>query len=161
MLWSSAMTKISKEMAKFVADQRLGFLATVCPDGSPNLSPKGLTFVFDDTQIVIGEVRSPGTLSNLKFQPIAELNVVDRNSRKGFRFKGHCEVHSEGDQFIRFEEFLKSKGAQSNIRSVIVMTVQTAQSISSPIYDQGVSEAAVRRQWQLHYQRFDTDGPVK
>ena len=35
-------------MKRVVGEQRLGFVATVCPDGTPNLSPKGTTAVWDD-----------------------------------------------------------------------------------------------------------------
>lgn len=34
---------INDEMKKMVSEQRLGFMATVCNHGTPNLSPKGLT----------------------------------------------------------------------------------------------------------------------
>ena len=54
------MAKINEEMKRVVGEQRLGFMATVCEDASPNLSPKGLIFVLDDEYLVIGEVRSPG-----------------------------------------------------------------------------------------------------
>src|SRR6185295_14131401 len=36
------------DMKRVVEEQRLGFVATVCPDGTPNLSPKGTTAVWDD-----------------------------------------------------------------------------------------------------------------
>jgi uncharacterized protein len=104
------MSKLTTTMKDFVADQRLAYLATVCPDGSPNLSPKGLTFVLDDIRMVIGEVRSPASIYNLGFQPIAELNVVDRNLRKGYRFKGACIVHTSGKEFHLLTDFLRSKG---------------------------------------------------
>ncbi|MBW3593096.1 MAG: pyridoxamine 5'-phosphate oxidase family protein, partial [Actinobacteria bacterium] len=42
------MSRISPEIAAFVHEQRLGFLATVRPDGTANLSTKGTTAVFDD-----------------------------------------------------------------------------------------------------------------
>ena len=35
------MAKLSEEMKTLVERQRLGFVATVCPDGTPNVSPKG------------------------------------------------------------------------------------------------------------------------
>ncbi|MDJ0978342.1 MAG: pyridoxamine 5'-phosphate oxidase family protein [Erythrobacter sp.] len=143
--------ELTSEIEKFVADQRLGFLATVCPDGTPNLSPKGLTFVLNERQIVIGEIRSPGTVSNLLHQPVAELNVVDHFSRKGFRFKGECVVLAEGKMFEQLVEFLRSKGAVSDINSVIVMDVSSSMPLVSPAYDQGLSELEVRSQWKDHY----------
>ncbi|HEX6676706.1 MAG TPA: pyridoxamine 5'-phosphate oxidase family protein [Actinomycetes bacterium] len=39
-------------MRRVVAEQRLGFVATVCPDGTPNLSPKGTVAVWDDQHLV-------------------------------------------------------------------------------------------------------------
>jgi hypothetical protein len=39
------MGLISADMKRVVEEQRLAFVATVCPDGTPNLSPKGTTRV--------------------------------------------------------------------------------------------------------------------
>jgi uncharacterized protein len=139
------MAKINEAMKRVVGEQRLGFMATVCDDGTPNLSPKGLTFVLDDDHLVIGEVRSPGTIANLTTRPTAEINVVDPIARKGFRFKGTCRVYAEGAEFEELVAFLRSQGAKSHIRSVIVMRVERAQPLVSPVYDSGTTEHAVRR----------------
>lgn len=141
------MAPISKEMKTLVSKARLGFLATTCADGSPNLSPKGLTFVLDDQHLIIGEIRSPGSVANLRVRPIAEVNVVDPVVRKGVRFKGPCLVHDEGPEFERLSVFLREQGARSSIRSIIVMRVENAESMTSPIYDTGATEAEVSKQW--------------
>ena len=39
------MAILTEDMKRVVREQALGFVATVCPDGSPNLSPKGTTSV--------------------------------------------------------------------------------------------------------------------
>ena len=39
---------LTADMKRVVEQQRLGFVATVCADGTPNLSPKGTTAVWDD-----------------------------------------------------------------------------------------------------------------
>jgi len=137
------MAKINEEMKRVVGEQRLGFMATVCEDGTPNLSSKGLTFFLDDEHLVIGEVRSPGTISNLTMRPTAEINVVDPSARKGFRFKSDCCVYSEGAEFEELVAFLRSKGAISRIRSVIVMKVERAHPLVSPAYDSGATEQEV------------------
>ena len=149
------MAPITPEMRRLVSRQRLGFMATVCADGSPNLSPKGLTFVLDDSRIVIGNVRSPRTVDNLRARPVAEVNVVDPISRKGFRFKGSCVVHESGADFERLLEFPHDKGAQSDIQSVIVMDVARAAPLVSPVYDSGASEATVRARWRAHYDAIE------
>jgi len=45
-------------MKRVVEEQRLGFVATVCPDGTPNLSPKGTVSVWDDDHLVFANIRS-------------------------------------------------------------------------------------------------------
>ena len=140
-----------------VEDQRLGFMATVCADGTPNLSPKGLTFVLDDEHLVIGEVRSPGTVANLSTRSTAEINVVDPIARKGFRFKGECRVYSEGAEFEELVAFLRSKGAKSHIRSVIVMAVERAHPLVSPAYDSGMTEHEVRTRQMARVHELNKD----
>lgn len=151
------MAKITEEMKRVVGEQRLGFMATVCRDGTPNLSPKGLTFVLDDEHLVIGDVRSPRTISNLTTRPTAEINVVDPIARKGFRFKGNCCVYSEGAEFEELVAFLRSQGAKSHLRAVIVMTVARAQPLISPVYDSGATEHEVRKRQIERLQELNKD----
>src|SRR5882724_10479480 len=40
------------DMKHIVREQGLGDVATVCPDGTPNLSPKRTTAVWDDDHLV-------------------------------------------------------------------------------------------------------------
>ncbi len=56
---------LSADMRRMVEEQRLGFAATVCPDGTPNLSPKGTTAVWHDDCLVFADIRSPRTTENL------------------------------------------------------------------------------------------------
>lgn len=44
---------LTPEIKEFVQKNKLGFVATVCPDGTPNLSPKGTTTVWDDEHLVL------------------------------------------------------------------------------------------------------------
>ncbi len=71
-------------MRRVVDEQRLSFVATVNPDGTPNLSPKGSIRVWDDHHLVFGDIRSPNTVRNLELNPATEINVVDPISRKGY-----------------------------------------------------------------------------
>ena len=77
-------------MKRVVEKQRLGFVATVCADGTPNLSPKGTLRVLDDDHLMFADIRSPGTVANLRTNPGIEVNVVDPFVRKGYRFKGRA-----------------------------------------------------------------------
>src|SRR6516225_8921178 len=75
------------------------FVATVSPDGRPNLSPKGTLEVLDDDHLVFCDIRSPNTRKNLEANPYIEINVVDMLSRKGYRFKGRAQVIRDGDMY--------------------------------------------------------------
>src|SRR4051812_6577242 len=68
---------LSEDMKRVVSRQRLGFVATVCPDGTPNLSPKGTLSVLDDDRLVFADIRSPQTVTSLRVNPSIEVNVVD------------------------------------------------------------------------------------
>jgi len=141
---------LTEDMKRVVLEQRLGFAATVCPDGTPNLSPKGTTTVFDDDHLVFADICSPGTITNLQQNPAIEINVVDPEVRKGYRFKGTAIVFTEGPQFEELVAFYRQRGTQSPIRSVVLITVERALPLISPAYDQGVSEDEVRERWQRY-----------
>ena len=79
---------LTTEIKEFVKKQKLGFVATVCADGTPNLSPKGTTTVWDDEHLVFADIHSPGTINNLLVNSSVEINMVDVFLRKGYRFKG-------------------------------------------------------------------------
>ena len=57
---------LTPDMQRIIREQRLGFVATAAPDGTPNVSPKGTFIVLDDQTIAFGEIRSPGTIRNLR-----------------------------------------------------------------------------------------------
>ncbi|HMF84166.1 MAG TPA: pyridoxamine 5'-phosphate oxidase family protein, partial [Acidimicrobiia bacterium] len=85
---------LDDDMKRVLQGQRLGYVASVCPDGTPNLSPKGTTAVWDDDHLVFLDIASPGTVTNIEAgNPVVEVNVVDPIRRKGYRFKGRAEVH--------------------------------------------------------------------
>lgn len=148
---------LSEDMKRLVREQRLGFVATVCPDGTPNLSPKGTTAVWDDEHLVFADIRSPGTVENLRSNPAIEVNVVDPITRKGYRFKGRGAVLTDGARFeavIAFYEDgeLQVRDARSRIHSAVLVKVERALPLVSPAYDLGLSEDAVRAGWWKHFE---------
>ena len=147
------MGLISVDMKRVVEEQRLGFVATVCPDGTPNLSPKGTTTVWDSDHLVFANIRSPGTLANLRQNANVEVNVVDPFVRKGYRFKGVASVLESGALYDKAIAFYKERGSQvSVIREVVMVRVQSAQPIDSPAYDLGLTEDEVRGRWERYFQ---------
>jgi len=144
---------LTADMKRVVEEQRLGFVATVCPDGTPNLSPKGTTAVWDDDHLVFANIRSPGTLANLRHNANVEVNVVDPFARKGYRFKGVASVVESGALYDAAIAFYKDRGSTvTAIREIVMLRVQRAQPIDSPVYDRGFTEDEVRVRWERYYQ---------
>ena len=141
---------LTEDMKRVVNEQRLGFVATVCPDGTPNLSPKGTTTVWDDDHLVFADIFSPGTITNLQHNPAVEINVIDPDVRKGYRFKGTAEVFTEGPRFEELLAFYRNRGSKNLIRSVVLVKVERALPVISPAYDLGETEDEIRERWQQH-----------
>jgi predicted pyridoxine 5'-phosphate oxidase superfamily flavin-nucleotide-binding protein len=145
-------------MKRIVEEQRLGFVATVGPDGAPSLSPKGSFAVLDDTTLAFGDIRSPGTVGNLAAEPRVEVNFVDPFSRRGYRFAGTAAVVRRGEAgFDNLLERLKSSLA-ARVRAVVVITVTRAAPLTSPAYDDGQSEDQLRRTWTARFRAQQPGG---
>ncbi len=145
--------RLTEDMKRVVLEQRLGFAATVGADGTPNLSPKGTTTVFDDEHLMFADIHSPGTVENLKRNPAIEINVVDPIVRKGYRFKGRATLHAGDDTYDRALQVLAERGSSTprdRIRTIVIVAVDRAAAVLSPAYDVGASEAEVAATWERH-----------
>jgi len=152
---------LTSDMKRVVEEQRLGFVATVCPDGTPNLSPKGTTAVWDDDHLVFANVRSPGTLANLRRNPSVEVNVVDPLVRKGYRFKGVATILESGAPHERGLAFFAARGSSVPIREIVLIRVERAQAIDSPAYDLGMTEDEVRALWEKRQRELRAGKPTR
>jgi predicted pyridoxine 5'-phosphate oxidase superfamily flavin-nucleotide-binding protein len=145
---------LSDEMKRVVMRQRLGFVATVCPDGTPNLSPKGTLSVLDDDHLVFADLRSPGTIANLRVNSSVEVNVVDPFVRKGYRFKGNARVIDGGEELERLVGIFSHgqlSDAPRRIRAIVVIRVDEAKPLISPGYDIETDESSMRERWTRYY----------
>lgn len=146
------MVVLTEEIQRFVRYQRLGYVATVSRDGTPNLSPKGSLTVWDDHHLVFADIESPHTIQNLATNPKVEVNVVDPFTRKGFRFRGTAKVLRSGDEYWKVVARYKSENADiRRIRAIVVIEVVECAPLVSPVYLLGLNEADVRRLWEEYH----------
>jgi predicted pyridoxine 5'-phosphate oxidase superfamily flavin-nucleotide-binding protein len=146
--------ELTADMQRVVLEQSLGFVASVSPDGAPNVSPKGTTTVFDGEHLMFADVASPGTVANLRRDPRVEINVVDPIVRKGYRFAGRASVHTDGPMYERGLAVLRERGSTlsaDRVRSIVIVAVETAAELWSPAYDSGATEADVVERWLRHH----------
>ncbi len=143
---------LTDDMKRVVRQQRMGFMATVSADGTPNLSPKGTSTVWDDDHLVFANLGSPVTIENLSQNPACELNVLDAFLRKGYRFKGTAELLTSGDLFEEIQDAYAtgSHGIQRSglpAKGYVLITVTRALPFSSPGYTPGKTEEGMREEW--------------
>ena len=146
------MVIITEEIKNFVNFQKLGYVATVSDDNTPNLSPKGTIVVFDESYLAFANIQSPKTVENLKHNTSIEVNVVDPFSRRGYRFKGTAEIILSGDKFNKIISYYKTSGVKSLIKSVILVKVEKLSEVFSPLYDLGHTEEELRTKWKKYYE---------
>jgi len=122
---------------------RLGFVASVTSGGRPSVSPKGTFVVLDEYKIAFAEIRSPGTISNIGHSPKVEVNFVDSFRRKGWRMRGVTQILRRGS--ADFEEIFPKWHAlwgdlSARIRAIVVIKLNEVKPLSTPPYDDGVTE---------------------
>jgi len=145
---------ITEKIRKFVSQQKLGFVATVSPNGTPNLSPKGTISVLDENTLVFANIRSPQTIENLEKNPSIEINIVDPFSRRGYRFKGTAKIISDGEEYNKIILSYRQNGIQTTIKSIVIINVKQILEITSPLYDVGYTEEELRIKWKKYYSSF-------
>jgi hypothetical protein len=147
------MGMLTDDMKRVIAEQKIGYVATVCADGTPNLSPKATMLVLDDDHIIFADIRSPNTVENLARMPVLEINFIDLFSRKGYRFKGMAQYAAHGTP--AYDDLLPHFGPRNDLRptfrGIVKVRVERALPVTSPAYDRGATEEALRAQWQAYY----------
>ncbi|TAM81545.1 MAG: pyridoxamine 5'-phosphate oxidase family protein [Acidobacteria bacterium] len=133
------MAIITEDMRKVIQRAMLSYVATVCADGSPNLSPKGSLMVYDDDHLIFMNQASPGTIANLRRDPRLEINSIDVFRRRGYRFKGKGRIMPPGDPAY---EWLKQKlidlnGPQYPAHEAVLIDIEKVLPVFSPVYEWG------------------------
>jgi len=136
---------------------RLGFVASVTSGGRPSVSPKGTFVVLDERKIAFAEIRSPGTISNIGHCPVVEVNFVDSFRRKGWRMRGVTQILRRGS--ADFEEIFPKWDAlwadlSARIRAIVVIKVSEVKPLSTPPYDDGVTEAEMIALYKEKYAKM-------
>ena len=143
----------------FVDEWRLGHLATLGPEG-PNVSPKGTFQALSETELVFAEIRSPQTMANLAHDPRVEVNMVDVFARKGARFRGKARF--EGPESTLYAELMPrwttlfGVDLAALIRGFVVIELASVKPLSTPAYDVGATEEALRRDYLARFTAMQT-----
>lgn len=148
------MGLVSGKIKEFLDSQKLGYVATVSEDSSPNLSPKGTIIGWDSDTLAFADIRSPDTIRNLKKNPYVEINVIDPLLRKGFLFKGQSRIIKNGQLYDEILNHYRKKGIKSQINAIVLVDISDIKEVTSPLYDLGASEDEIKSKWKKHFEEL-------
>lgn len=138
---------LTDQMKKLIADHRAGMVASINDDGTPSVSPKATFVILDDRTIAFGNIRSPGTLANIRKRPAVEVCFIDVVLRKAVRVTGTATIHAKADADHRLAAAFKAEWSAflPHISAFVMIDVTGAELILSPAYDVGRTEDELRQ----------------
>ncbi len=143
------LTVLDDDMKRVVREQRLGYVATVCPDGTPNLSPKGTTAVWDDEHLVFLDLFSPGTVANIEAgQHGGRGQRRGPDPAEGLPVQGPGRgASTDGPVFEDVVHWYETERGSdvSRVNSVVLVQVERVAPLVSPAYADGSSEATIEQ----------------
>lgn len=148
------MSQITQDMTDIIESAKLMFVATVRPDGTPNVSPKGSVRVLDSGHLIFADIASPQTVTNLRANPAVEVNVVDFLSRRGYRFRGVGEILEPGGKdFEWMASWLRqTHGERTPCHHAVKIAVSETAELLSPGYTvEHIPEPELRKAWVRKY----------
>lgn len=137
---------LTAEMKQLISDHSAGMVATINDNGTPSVSPKATFVVIDDTTLAFGNIRSPGTLANLRKRPSVEVCFIDVLTRKAVRVTGTATIVDKGAAAADVAAAFESAWAPyvPYMSDFVIIAVSAAELILSPAYDLNFTEDELR-----------------
>ncbi|MBT3574271.1 MAG: pyridoxamine 5'-phosphate oxidase family protein [Nitrosopumilus sp.] len=145
------MPLITSEIKNFLDTQKLGYVATVSPNGKPNISPKGTIIAWSSNLLAFADIRSPDTMANLQNNPFVEINVIDPLSRKGYLFSGTAKIIKNTSLYDEIRTHYQNNGIKSPINSIVMVSVSSISAVTSPLYDLGKTQDEIKLKWKKYF----------
>src|SRR5512133_1689908 len=88
----AAMTVIPQELHDLLAGGHNVWVATVGPDGTPNVSIKGSGALLDDEHLYFADMFSHKTRENIEHDPRVAVGIHDPERKVAMQVKGRAEL---------------------------------------------------------------------
>jgi len=126
------MVKMPAEVIEFVRANRPALVATVSPDGAPNVAPKGSLTVLDEEHLVFADLVAGRTSNNILMDPRVAVLVLSPDGR-GYQIRGRGRFEHGGALFARSCEAIS--GLRISLpppRAVVVIEAENIDEIAPP-----------------------------
>ncbi len=120
------MATIPQKLHDVLAGGHNIWVATVGPDGTPNVSIKGSGSLLDDEHIYFADLYHKETLENLERDPRVAVGVHDFPRHVAMQIKGHAEILDHGelvDEMKRKLAAVSEKWKLPPVQHVVKVTV--------------------------------------
>ncbi len=112
------------------------WLASIGEDGTPNVSPKEIFAVPNETTLLIANIASPQSVRNIKQNPKVCVSFVDVFSQRGFKLNGTAQILEKTNP--AFAEHVQPLEKIANglfvVQSIIEIQVARVAQIVAPRY---------------------------
>jgi predicted pyridoxine 5'-phosphate oxidase superfamily flavin-nucleotide-binding protein len=127
---------LTKDIVECAKRSVLCWLATCDAEGMPNVSPKEIFTIWSDTQILIANIASPGSVRNIEVNAQVCLCFVDVLIQKGFKLKGQARnVRPSDPDYLELVKPLEAMTfGRFVIESIILMEVVSVDRVLAPSY---------------------------
>jgi uncharacterized protein len=109
------MTVIPQELHDLLAGGHNVWVATVGPDGMPNVSIKGSGALLDDEHLYFADMFSRKTRENIEHDARVAVGIHDPDRRLAMQVKGRAELVDSGGEFDEVSEKLKAISEQLHL----------------------------------------------
>ena len=127
---------ITEKIAQSIESSVLCWLATVAPDGSPNVSPKEAFMHDEKGKIIVAHIASPQTAWNIENNPQVCLSFVNVFTQKGHKVRGTAKILQESHKRYpqQKEKLAQLVGSTFPILAVIEVEPTKTEEIIAPSY---------------------------
>ena len=127
---------INADIKKYIDQSVLCWLATCDRNLIPNVSPKEIFTCQDDSKLLIANIASQGSVSNIILNPFVCVSFIDVFVQKGYKIKGKAKI-IERDNFdfeIKVKPLVDLYSDKIPIKSVIEIEITHVEPIIAPGY---------------------------
>jgi predicted pyridoxine 5'-phosphate oxidase superfamily flavin-nucleotide-binding protein len=122
------MMSIPPELHDLLAAGHNVWVATVGPDGTPNVSIKGSGALIDDEHLYFIDTFSRKTRVNLEHDPRVAIGIHDPESKLAMQVKGRAELIDHGELFDTVSEKVQAMREELHLppmKYVVRITVES------------------------------------
>jgi predicted pyridoxine 5'-phosphate oxidase superfamily flavin-nucleotide-binding protein len=124
------MVQFTQEIKDFVSRPEVAkVLASVGPDGYPNIGPKGTIQVYDDGSLYYLEMVGKHHYQNAKANPRVSVACIDFAGRQGYRFVGDAQVYESGEVYDKLTERFPP---DRKPKAAVVITINEVDALGGP-----------------------------